>query len=252
MTAHAPLTVCVGVAAADVFAGSSSTVRRALLAAPRRRLGRPAPRRGAPGCSWAALGGPGRRGAAHGRLLGGPGRLRGETARGRPEAGPMALRRYLECSSHPSNPPKPPVRTPVHPAIHPPHPPAIYHPRVDAHVSAHELQPLRHQEPDPVAAGRRARRGHAHRSHRPVVRPVARCRGQGDLTTAGLARRRPRRVERRAAHRQGDRSRRVTGEEGGARGAREPPRSLSRVPRSSGSLGHRSLVCSFVFINLRG
>ena len=122
MTAHAPLTVCVGVAAADVFAGSSSTVRRALLAAPRRRLGRPVPRRGAPGCSWAALGGPGRRGAAHGRLLGGPGRLRGETERER-VAGPMALRRYLECSSHPSNPPKPPVRTPVHPAIHPAHPP---------------------------------------------------------------------------------------------------------------------------------
>ena len=32
----------------------------------------------------------------------------------------MALRRYLGCSSHPSNPPKPPVRTPVHPAIYPP------------------------------------------------------------------------------------------------------------------------------------
>ena len=203
-----------------------------------------------PGRAWLLLGGPGRPWAARGGSWAALGRPWAASGRDREREGGRAhgappLPRVLEPPLQPSKATGAHACAPRYP---PCPPPAIYHPRVDAHVSAHELQPLRHQEPDPVAAGRRARRGHAHRSHR----PVARCRGQGDLMTAGLARRRPRRVERRAAHRQGDRSRRVTGEEGGARGAREPPRSLSRVPRSSGSLGHRSLVCSFVFTNLRG
>ena len=173
MTACAPLTVSNGLtvsvsaAAIDSFAGSSSTVRRALLV--RARSDAPSWRCPGPGSApcvssgrawwlWAAPGSAGRLGTPRGREAG--------------PSGAQLLPRVL-------NPPLRSHRCACLRTLLSTRPcPAIYHPRVDAHVSAPELQPLRHQEPDPVAAGRRARGGLAHRSHRSVVRPVARCRAR--------------------------------------------------------------------------